>query len=214
MERVARKTFLKERLDQDEVKKFLTFPDEELILAAREHAAQLLMRLFQSTVLIFFADILFTFLSYFIFRDVGFSFATFMVIALMGNALFIREVVHWYFHLYIITTRKIVEVKYNPLFSEISNSVLLDQLRCTEIDAEMYGFVYEFLDLGNVAITFDRPTHQEEFVLKGIRSPRKVANYLSSHLHNAANATNANPQQVWLIPRGSHLNTTYGALHN
>lgn len=210
MEQMLRKTFLKERLEQQEVEKFLTFPQEELILASREHAARLLVRLTQISIVAIFLGSIFTIVSFFIFRNIWFSASIFITIGLIGNAFFIREIVHWYFHLYVITTRKIVEVRYSPLFSEISNSVLLDQLRCTEIDAEMYGFVSEVLDLGNVAITFDRPTSQEEFILKGIRSPRKVANYLSSHLHTTTGPT---PQQVWLIPRKS-LSGHYGAVQN
>ena len=211
MNEILIKTFLKETLEQDEVIKFLTFPDEKLILAVREHAAELFIRLLQMTTFALLINTLFTGLSYFLLRDVLLSCAIFSVFTLIGSGTIIREVIHWYFHLYIITSRKVIEIKYNPLFSEVSNSVLLDQIRCTEIDAELYGFVSELLDLGNVVITFDRPTHQEEFVIRGIRSPRKIANYLSSHLHTMPDFKS---QQIWVMPKKSQISEYGTQLHN
>ncbi len=211
MNEILSKTFLKETLQDNEIINFLTFPDEKLILAVREHAAELFIRLFQMTTFSLLINAIFTGLSYFLLKDIVLSLAVFSVFMLIGSGTFIREVIHWYFHLYIITTKKVIEIKYNPLFSEVSNSVLLDQIRCTEIDAELYGFVSELLDLGNVVITFDRPTHQEEFVIRGIRSPRKIANYLSSHLHTLPDLKS---QQIWVMPRKPQISEYGTQLHN
>ncbi|MBP6913645.1 MAG: hypothetical protein KBC00_03480 [Candidatus Levybacteria bacterium] len=211
MNETLSKTFLKETLTHEEVLKFLTFPEEELILAIREHAAELFIRIIQMATFALLINMIFTGLSYFLLKDVILSLAVFSVFILVGSGTIIREVIHWYFHLYIITTKKVIEIKYNPLFSEVSNSVLLDQIRCTEIDAELYGFVSELLDLGNVVITFDRPTHQEEFVIRGIRSPRKIANYLSSHLHTLPDLKS---QQIWVMPRRPRVNEYGTQLHN
>lgn len=65
MKTLAGKTFLKEVLDQEEVRKFLTFPDEELIIGQREHSAQLFIRLFEILMGTLFVTALFTGLSYF-----------------------------------------------------------------------------------------------------------------------------------------------------
>ncbi len=182
MDGVERKIF-KEHLSQDEVKKFLTFPDEILILACREHFMPLVLRLLEEASFVILAGFVLSTISYLIFHYVLFSFAILVSTLTMGSGVMIRELVHWYLHLYVITNKKLIEVRYNPLLSELSSSVLLDQIRCTEIDAELHGFISEILDLGNVSITFDRPTNQKEFILRSIRSPRKIANYLSCNLH-------------------------------
>ncbi|MFI5265118.1 MAG: hypothetical protein ACHQT7_00020 [Candidatus Levyibacteriota bacterium] len=212
------KSLFPETLTQEDVKKFLTPGDETLILAVREHSIPLLLRILQLGI----AETLFTvgatIAAYVISHDIIFSIAVLLTLGLISGGLAIRELVHWYFHLYLITTKKILEVRYNPLFSELSSSVLLDQVRCTEIDAEMHGFISEILDLGNVRITFDRPTHQEEFVLKNIRSPRKIANHLSTHLYSSMKQEVDINQEVWF--KNLHTDkyqftepTTYGSIN-
>lgn len=191
------KSLFPETLTQEDVKKFVTLGDETLILASREHSIPLLFRLLQLGIGAILLTVIASGITYFVSRDVIFSVAVFLTLGLVSAGVAILELIHWYFHLYLVTTKKILEVRYNPLFSELSNSVLLDQLRCTEIDAEIHGFISEILDLGNVAITFDRPTHQEEFVLKNIRSPRKIADHLSSFLHANPQQENDNDQEVW-----------------
>lgn len=206
-----------ETLSHEDVAKFITFPDEQLILAAREHSGLLLFRLAQVSAGEMLASIGAAVAAYFLSRDIILSIAVLLTLGLVSSGLLIREMVHWYFHVYIVTTKKILEVRYNPLFSELSSSVLLDQLRCTEIDAEMRGFVSELIDLGNVEITFDRPTHQEEFILRNIRSPRKIANHLSAHLHGNKQELDGN-HEVWF--KNVHTNKyqfiepiTYGGVN-
>lgn len=209
MDKVKKTTLLfQDRLQQENVEKFLTFPNEELILGARKHPIPLILQLFQIFAGTFFAAIIFSVVSFFFFQNFIFSVSVYITSFLLGMGFFIKELTNWYFHFYIITTRRIAEVEYSPLFSELSNSVLLDQLRCTEIDAELHGFISELFDLGDVTITFDRPTHQTDFVLKGVRSPRKVANYLSAHLHN--NEQKLESQHVWLRPQTKSTYSSYG----
>lgn len=184
----------KDWLEPEEVKKFLVIPGERLLLAIREHYEPLIIRLLEIAGAALLVSIISAAGSFFLLHSLSLSLLLFSTILLLGSGLVLREIMHWYFHLYVITTKKIIEVSYSPLTSELSNSVLLDQLRCTEIDAELTGFISEFLDMGNVTITFDRPTHQTEFTLKNIRSPRKIANYLSSHLHSGEKD---NPNQIW-----------------
>ncbi len=180
-----RLTILQDRLDRNEIKGLLTFPNESPILALREHPALLIYRLAKLTATAGILSILAPLLAYFFLADLIISLQiTLLTIGLAGS-LAIREIVHWYFHIYLITNRKIAEIRYSPLSSEFTNSILLDQLRCTEIDAELRGFMHEMFDIGNVTITFDRPTHQETFTLRNVRSPRKTANALSSKLHTS-----------------------------
>ncbi len=91
--------------------------------------------------------------------------------------------VSWYYHLYIITTGKILEYRYVPFLSHAINDVLLDQVRCTEIDIAKNGCIAELFDMGTITITFDRPTHQEEFALTSIQHPEKIGMLLSDNLY-------------------------------
>lgn len=188
------KEYLQEKLETKDVEKFLQFPNEQLILATREHIGPLAARILDEMIIGLPLGIIIPVLAYVFLHSVILSLELLLVAAFIIAGLAIRQLVHWYFHLYIVTTRKITEVSYSPLSSELSNSILLDQLRCTEIDAEMHGVISEMFDIGNVVITFDRPTHQEEFTLKNIRSPRKVANILSLKLYREAQESN----QVWV----------------
>lgn len=194
MEKVIPNTFLKERLSQEDVKKFITFPGEKLIVALREHYISLLLRVGKVFSVTLVSIALMSVPIYLVLHDIPVLLFTFFLVFFAGTSLILKEIVHWYFHLYIITNRKILEIHYDPLFSEVTNSVLLDQIRCTEIDVELYGFISQLLNIGNVEITFDRPTHQEEFVLRNIHSPRKISDYLSAELHRQPDT---NSQQLW-----------------
>lgn len=188
-----RLTILQDRLDRNDIKSLLSFPNEVLILSAREHPILLLFRLFKTIAIGSTIAILAPAIAYFFLKSFILSLEMLLLIAAAGAAYAIKDIVHWYFHLYLITNRKIAEIRYSPLSSESTNSILLDQLRCTEIDAELRGFVSEMFDIGNVTITFDRPTHQETFTLINIRSPRKTANLLSSKLHTQS----AMQRNIW-----------------
>ena len=129
-------------------------------------------------------------------------FGSFFLVALISGTFCVRDLIHWSLHLYIATSKQIIEVQYTPLLSQAINSVLLDQIRCTEIDVEMYGIIPELIGIGNVEITFDRPTHKELFVIKNIRSPRAIANLLSAQINKSIpqsfNQSRIQiPQPVW-----------------
>lgn len=206
------KTAFKDRLERHEVEKFMTFDNEELIFSTREHYIPLLFRVTQMILSTFFISAVFFVISFFILHSLILAASFFVVSILGGYALIVKELVHWYFHLYIVTTRKLLEVRYSPLLSEVTSSVLLDQVRCTEIDADLSGIISEHLNMGNVSITFDRPTHEDNFILKNIRAPRKVANLLSSQLHKTQtidvqslwvkNQPQGRPSYVGRVPYG------------
>ncbi len=188
-----RLSILQDRLDRNDIKSLLSFPNETLILSVREHPILLLFRILKIVPLGGFIALFTPITVYFFLKSFALSLEIFLLITAASCAYAIKEIVHWYFHLYLITNRKITEIRYNPLSSESTNSILLDQLRCTEIDADLRGFVSEIFDIGNVTITFDRPTHQETFTLVNIRSPRKIANALSSKLH----AQSIQQRNIW-----------------
>lgn len=180
--------FLQDRLNLAQIDKFLIFEGEELIFACREHWLPLAMRLVRQ---IFLAIILSTIIFSVIFlvlQSLALSIAAILFMNLIIGIMTLQDLIHWSFHLYIATNKQIIEVRYSPLFSQAVNSVLLDQIRCTEIDVDMFGIIPELIGIGNVALTFDRPTHKEEFVIRGIRSPRKIASLLSAQIHQGTAA--------------------------
>ncbi len=181
--------FLQDRLSHEQIDKFLIFEGEELIFACREHWLPLVARLAKQ---IFLALVLATTISSVIFLVLGsptLSIAALVLTVLVIGIMALQDLIHWSFHLYIATNKQIIEVHYSPLFSQAVNSVLLDQIRCTEIDVDMFGIIPELIGIGNVALTFDRPTHKEEFVIRGIRSPRKIASLLSAQIHQGTTGT-------------------------
>ncbi len=175
--------FLKDRLNDDEIGKFKLFEDEEFIFACREHLLLLLLRLTGYIVLGLLSAVAFFSLSYILLQSVSLAILAFSFVTIIFSMAFVRELIHWSFHLYIATNRQIIEVRYDPLLSQAVNSVLLDQIRCTEIDVEMFGLVPELFGIGDVEVTFDRPTHKEILILKSIRSPRAIANLLSTRIY-------------------------------
>lgn len=172
--------FLNDRLTEPQIETYKLFEDERLIFACREHWLLLLIRLIRTSLLGLImaaaVGIFFTF----IIGDAGLSVAAILLLLLISSMIFVRDLIHWNFHLYIATTRQIIEAHYSPILSQAVNSVLLDQIRCTEIDVTMYGIIPEFTDIGNIEITFDRPTHKEIFAIKSIRAPRQLASLLSA----------------------------------
>ncbi len=108
-----------------------------------------------------------------------------------------KVIIDWYFHIYIVTNRRILEIQYRPFFSQDINDVLLDQVRCTEIDVQIHGYIHGLMDVGDVIVTFDRPTHQQEFVLHDIKSPRKIGTLLG-HMLNTPKETL--PNISWYKP--------------
>lgn len=177
--------FLRDRLVDAQIGKFKLFENEGLIFATREHWLPLIVHLIQINFFTLIVSMMFSSMILLGLHSISLAISSFFLIFLIGGIVSIRDLIHWSFHLYIATTKQLIEVHYSPLLSEAINSVLLDQIRCTEIDVEMYGLIPELLGIGNVELTFDRPTHKEEFVIKDIRSPRQIANLLSAQIHQA-----------------------------
>lgn len=182
-----------EKRIQSEGDSFVTSSEEEVIVVIRRHWFILAIPLISSLLLGLFAIV-----SFFLVRSVftipfGIIIASGIVIFVLLSTIATKLIVDWYYHLYVVTTHKIIEICYAPLFSHMVNEILLEQVRCTEIDVRINGIVDELLDKGDVIITFDRPTHQEEFTLSQIQSPQKIAinlgNVLDSSTKNSVEKT-------------------------
>lgn len=193
--------FLNDRLSDAQIEKFKLFEEEELIFACREHWLPLTIRLIKNMLVGIALTIMVGWAVMFFFQSILLAMSFSLFLALIVNLALVRELIHWSFHIYIATTKQIIEVHYSPLLSHEVNSVLLDQIRCTEIDVEMYGIIPELIGIGNVELTFDRPTHKEEFVIRGIRSPRRIASLLSAHIHQGVTFSPvqavASKQMLW-----------------
>lgn len=190
---------LNDRLTEAQVEKFKLFEDEELIFACREHWLPLLLRLIKRTLLGVAIAVGCATVFVFALHDVILAVSAFLLVLLISSIVYVRDLIHWSFHLYIATTKQIIEVHYSPLLSQAVNSILLDQIRCTEIDVAMFGIIPELIGIGDVEITFDRPTHKEIFIIKSIRSPRVIANILSAQIHQGilAKSLNQYKQPLW-----------------
>lgn len=105
----------------------------------------------------------------------------------------------WLFNFYIVTNKKIIDMQYAPPISHNLSTILLDQVRCTEVDLQKNGLLRELLDIGDVIITFDRPTHQEVFALNNIRHPERVSLYLGHALTVLRTETPIEP--FWFRPQ-------------
>lgn len=178
---------------------FLTLQDEKLLIVKRKHPFLLIWPI----IVTLFLAISFVSAGYYLFA-IFFSSPTLFLSCLLSSIIIsmsflIKIVVDWYFHLYVVTDRKILEVSFAPLSAHVVNSVLLDQVNCTEIDIRTDGFINELIDMGDVVITFDRPTHQEEFIFSSIEDSRKIGAYLSDNLVGLHNRSLYMP--IWYRPK-------------
>lgn len=183
---------------------FINLPEEKLLIVERKHWIVLcipIVALFSASIPFYVA--LYLIFGYF-FHYPAILISGILAILCVTISLIVKIIIDWYFHLFIISNKKILEVSYSPLFSYNANGVLLDQVRITEIDEKRRGILHELIDVGDITVTFDRPTHQEEFVFTEIQNPRKFAAELSKTFTSlsSANETSSN-FPVWFRPRSS-----------
>ncbi len=160
----------------------LALEAEKILFLQRKHWFVLLPVLFSVSVTIILGFIA---LDYLI---LGFSvdFLTSIVLLLslltLSSSILIKALTEWYFTVYILTSRRLLEICYTPLASYVLNNVLLEQVRCTEIDTATNGWLYKYLNIGDIIITFDRPTHRDAFILQSIKNFHVLSRQLCSLL--------------------------------
>ncbi len=91
----------------------------------------------------------------------------------------VKVLADWYFHFYVITDRKIAEVCYLPLSTHYVNEVMLDRVKCTEVDVRTEGLLHQLLNIGSVTVTFDRPTHEDAFMFWYIGNAQEIGSRLT-----------------------------------
>lgn len=160
--------------------KFITLPGERLIFIQRKHwstfAFPLAFLCIMALVITAIFAVSLQFLADYFIVFISSVFVVFVSVL----SLALRSIIDWYFNIYVVTNRKIIEISYSPLATHTINQVLLDQVRCTEIDTKIEGVINDILDIGHVMITFDRPTHQEEFVFAYVKHPRNIERVLQN----------------------------------
>src|SRR5258708_2482587 len=187
---------------------FLTLKGEELLLVKRRHPFVVITPI----VVIACLTLFFISSAFVLFQDFFFSpslfFITTLLLISVAISLSTKIIVDWYFHMYILTNRKILEMRYTPLTSYIVNDIMLDRVNCTEVDLMSNGFFNEIIDMGDICITFDRPTRREEFVLKDIQGSHELATYLTQQLldgsPNSAQSIMMQQQNIiWFKPHNA-----------
>jgi hypothetical protein len=184
-------------------REFLTLPQETILLVKRKHWFALV----ESIILIVFFVILaipvFS-LFHLLHGSLFVTALSFVTIFLIAFVLVIQSITGWFFHLYIVTNRRLAEVYFYPLAAYAFNDVLLDQVRCTEIDVQMHGIISELFDIGSIVITFDRPTHDPEFTFWKIQHAKETGRYLNSCLFSP-NTSGQKKQYRWYRdPKNQH----------
>ncbi len=188
-----------EQIQESDVGEFLTSPQEKMLFAIRKHAfiltVPIIGTIFFSVLAILLAFVLLTHYFFFPFLFIASSFLMLsFVLQLISKML-----VEWYFHVYLVTNRKILEVCYRPFFSENVSDVLLDQVRCTEVIVHTNGIINHLVNMGDITICFDMPTHQDQFCLYDVAAPHKAGMMLSEILNSTktTNYAKQSPRPVW-----------------
>ncbi len=158
---------------------FVTFPNERLILAARQHKFLLVLPIAVICIVAIISFVLLLALYSGGFLSISIGISLLLLIVVLANAAIIKLLSDWYYHFYVVTSRKIVEVMCNPLFSRVVSGLLLEQVRITEVDVEVNGLINDVFNMGHVIIDFDRMAHEERFVLANIEHPHEISRLLA-----------------------------------
>jgi hypothetical protein len=173
---------------KDILKHYLTFSGEKIHFIKRTS----ILTLIPLFVLVIFLSTFIAFGFYILayYGLLSFHIAAIGIVLMIDIAILLclKVVIEWYFHIYIVTNKKILEIVYIPLSSYTVNDVFLEQVKCTEIDIRMSGFLREMLGIGDIAMTFDRPTHHEEFILSNMTHARQIGSLLTQLLMNSSSA--------------------------
>jgi len=182
---------------------FLTLTGEELLLARRKHIWVVVLPILSTSIV----TVLALFLVFYFFLEIYYlpsllAITTLMLISL-ALSIITKNVIDWYFHIFIVTNRRMLEICYTPLSSNVMSEVLLDKVNCTEVDLRVNGFFHELFDMGDIIITFDRPTSQEEFTLRDVRDCNEIGKFLTQKLIDHEPRYSGQP--IWYKRRSSAL---------
>jgi len=169
-------------LNQYDLRHLLTLPEEELLISKRKHWIVTLIPIVTVLFICLMAIVSISGFFLIYLSSIILAISSTLLITEIGAGIIIKIIADWYYHIFIITTRRILELEHAPLFSEQINDVILDQVRITEIDVKIRSVIEELLNIGDVIIAFDRPSHQETFSLCKVRDPGAVGAALADRL--------------------------------
>ena len=110
--------------------------EERILFRKRQHWFLLIVPVFFSIIIAIAATL--SLYYFFILKtsQIGLFISSVFVVILIATSAIAKIVVDWHCHFYILTTNRILEVCYKPLFSNYINNVILNQVKSTEIDIE------------------------------------------------------------------------------
>ncbi len=183
--------------------KVLTLSGEKIYLVIKQH----FITIIPSLLLIFFLAWFFLLIGTVImvlYKELILLSSIFMLLTIStALGLFAQTLINWYFHMYIVTSKKLLEIHYSPISSHIASEILLDRVKCTEVDMRTEGLIYQFLDIGSVSITFDRPTHQQEYIISSIKNYRVVGALMANKFIRSTTENPSKPQDRWFKDKDS-----------
>lgn len=166
-------------ISHDEVKNFITLQDEELILAKRKHWIIMIAPIINS-VLIWIVVMTALYVGTLLYFSIPVLFLTISLLVItVSISRIVKLIIEWYCHLYIITNRRIMEIRHVPFSSYHVNDLLLDQMRVAEIDVEVGSIYNELVGKGDVIIQVDQLAREHHFRLSDVGEPRKTAMFLT-----------------------------------
>lgn len=186
---------------------------EKIFLRKRKHWIVLVAPVFSLLIgyIFILAISLGASLMYYQLRILALPFVILLTILIIN--IVVKLVMDWLFHFYVLTNKRILDIQYSPLFKDIINNVILSQVKTTEVSFESKGFVNRLFNLGNVIVTFDRPTHADEFLLDDIADPKDVCFLMARVLDITGQNNLAANQDLMARPVWTRTNDTAHPYH-
>jgi membrane protein YdbS with pleckstrin-like domain len=144
--------------------------DEQIKLLLRRHWFTLVPPVLKRFVIIFLPFLILFFLfPSFILKSIFFS-ILFLLWFVMGISAILYEWIIWYYDIYIITNKRIIDIDQKTLFSRSVAEASLDKVQ--DVTFEIDGVIPTFLNYGDVSV---QTAGAEEVVnLEEVHDPREV----------------------------------------
>ena len=161
----------------------LTSPDEKILVVKRQHwtvAALPILSLFVGSILA-------TSIVYFILVSFFGQLILFVIGASVIFALFFsvatNKLLHWYSHIYFITTHKASEICCTFRGQKTLQEVSLENTLCSEIESSSEGLINSIFQTGDVTISIDTAESEEEIHFRSLSSPHQTSDMLARHFN-------------------------------
>ncbi len=158
--------------------KFLSFEGEKILIAVNKHILTLFPSFITLGFVIIFLEAIVVVGGFYI-NSLLFLITGTTAVMLISIIVLIHTLIESYYHIYIVTNRKVLEIAAIPFVGISDSQIMLDQVKCTELDMHTEGFIYNLFDIGNITLTFDRPISQQALVLSSIKKYREAGTILS-----------------------------------